>query len=719
MPQGSDYIFAIQDKNFNFWKVAEDKSISISAQPYFLDFSPAGWDDIAIQNIRNKVYKSVDRAVTVPLGYVNDGAQIMKQILYSLGNHETTYLVIASQQLKYEPGVSYGYWYKQVYRGEVDWSTFDHDGPKVACTTLEDGLPKYLKANDKTVYEFPMADHNAIQVKYDGIILHEKLSYLMVQGIQYVYNRYSPAFSFLSNEGNSSGIYYAQQGFDIISGAAGADETYFRTSPNYFLKNVGPVNITIHIAGQLRVICAQNGTSPPSSSSLKIRTSRDNGFGSTMEYSVFNFTPVAGVSYPIDVSMDITVFPDERLFMYGQTASVNDTLYKFEFMEGSNLAITFTSRYPATYILAFRPQYLWELLVQKVTEGAYTAAVSAYFERYKRFVFTCGNAIRQLAGCTMKISLDMFFKFWDSIDSVGLIDKKPTVDFDSEENLIDLDDLIDLPEPAQGTFKVSMAKDLLINEIDIGYPEIRNDVGALNGNQEYNTKFVFSIDATTTTGKLDKISPIKTSCYDQEAIRINTAGKDTTDYKSDNDVYAVHIEDTENLGDFYTPFTTLRRPSYWKLDRSLNPLVTAGLIEAPSVFNLVFTPKRSINRQGMHLHGRFFKADSMIFYYRSSDKNKDLVCDGVVEAANFHIGDLTKEKLVPIYFDMDMPPPFNLNDLLDMNPLQGFRFPLMGRILIGTLEKISISPSKLNSQSIQLRSATTNDHLSLIKYYGG
>src|SRR3989344_7313854 len=117
MIQGAPYLFALQDKNYNFYKLAADGSITISAQPYFLQFSPAGWDDIAIQNVRNRKYWGIDRSVTVPLSYVKDGGRILKTIFYTQGIEAQVYLVIASQKLYYEENVGYGFWYKRLYRG--------------------------------------------------------------------------------------------------------------------------------------------------------------------------------------------------------------------------------------------------------------------------------------------------------------------------------------------------------------------------------------------------------------------------------------------------------------------------------------------------------------------------------------------------------------------------------------------------------------------------
>jgi len=102
MFQGSSYLFAIQDKDFRFWKL-DNGVIKCTAAPYFLEFSPAGWQEISVQNIRNKKYWGIDRSVTIPLSYVNDGATILKHIFLTKGLEEPVYLSILEQQLFYQP----------------------------------------------------------------------------------------------------------------------------------------------------------------------------------------------------------------------------------------------------------------------------------------------------------------------------------------------------------------------------------------------------------------------------------------------------------------------------------------------------------------------------------------------------------------------------------------------------------------------------------------
>ena len=100
MVQGLDYIFCLMDANNKFYRILADGTVSLSTEPYFLEFSPSGWNDIAIQNVKNKRYWSIDRSLTLPLDYVRDGAKIIKDVFYKKGINETMYLVISGQELE-------------------------------------------------------------------------------------------------------------------------------------------------------------------------------------------------------------------------------------------------------------------------------------------------------------------------------------------------------------------------------------------------------------------------------------------------------------------------------------------------------------------------------------------------------------------------------------------------------------------------------------------
>lgn len=709
--QGRDYIFCLQDKNFNFWKV-ENGVVSRSAQPYFLSFAPDGWSDISIQNVRNKKYWGIDRTVTIPLKYVNDGAQILKYIFYTLGIEESVYLVIASQKLDYTPGVSYGYWYKRIFRGEVDLSTFAHNGSKITATTLEDGLAKYLKANEGTVFEFPMNVPEAVTIKMDGINLHNNLHYsdisqLPISASMYGRNFFGPAV-YISEEGDMTGILSQSETLEKVSNMF-ADRM---ASLNVILTNADTKPVSVRIVGtlEIKVTAVWFSDSGIRFGFITSKTDELNEYSNLILSLPHLDVPDIGKTFTQEFDIPITLLPGESLFRGGQFNQQSDTETVFEFTDNSRYDIKLITRHDPTYIKAFRPQYLFEQLLSKVTEGNFTAAISNFFTKYKNVVLTSGNAIRGLEDATLKIKWTDFFKWWDSFSSVGLNEKLKVVDLDEKENLIDAVNTIKLPEPASDSFKVSVAKDLLFNELQIGYPEIKNDVGVLNGNEETNTKMIFSLGTTKSPAVLDKISPVKASPYEIEKIRVTTLSKDTTDYKADNDTFALEIEDQ------LQPATDTI-PAHYKLDRSLNPGAT-GVLEPATIFNIGLSPKRNFDRNGSTIHSFLYLSDNKTLKFISADKNDKMIANGLVEKADVNIGSLAAKFLDPVLFDFDIEAPEDLEDMLDINPLQLFEFPFQGDTYFGLLEKVSVAPSSNAAQSYQLLSHAKNDLTKLIQYYG-
>lgn len=708
---GSDYIFCLQDSQHRFWKVDNTGKVYCSAQPYLLEFAPAGWDEIEIQNVRNKRYWGIDRSVSVPLSYIQDGAKILKHIFYKKGIEESVYLVIAKQELEYLPGASYGYWYKQIFRAEVDLSVFLHAGSKITCTTLEDGLPKYLKANENTVYEFPMNVPEAINVKMDGIRLHEKLNYEDISGLEVSILAYGESFigpcSFVGKEGDSIGFAIDSETIESTGGLSFPDKLL---KTNTVLTNVGNSTIDINISGTIEFTCTGMTSAPAYAS--RFRFLRSNQLvGNQNDYQIIS-TPAMVVGQVYSQAFDITVplANGEKLFREGIFFGGPGSDAKIEFTENSKFSIKFITRQATTYVKAFTAQYLFNQLIDKITESNYVAALTSYFTNNRQKVFTCGNALRGLSDATMKISFSIFFQDWDCYDSVGINEQEGVVNFDSKVHLKDLGNVIDLPAPAYGTFKVSVAKDFLYNEVEYGYPEIKNEVGVLNGNEEFNCKYLASIGTTKSPAKLDKVSKIKASCYEIELIRVTTLAKDTTDNKADNDLFSLYIEDTLNP-------EIDNVPAHYNLDRSLNATAT-GLLEPETVFNLELSPKRNLLRNGPFLRSSLYLADSRVLAYQSSDKNNKLVCGSITEKEDVSISSLGDKFFYPIILEGDFEAPDDLISLLDLNPLQVFRFPVDGNYYYGLLQKVSIAPSTRKEQSYQFLSDSSNDLTNLINYFG-
>ncbi len=704
---GSDYLFCIQDKSNNFYKLDNNGMVILSSVPYFLVFSPSGWEDIAIQNIRNKKYWGVDRSVTLPLSYIEDGAKILKYLFYTFGIEQNVYLSILSQQLYYEANVSYGYYYKRIFKSEIDFISLLHNSSKVTCTTLEDGLPKYLKSNENTDNEYPLNVIEAVNIKMDGIDLRQGLGYYNVDNLDiavgYLKGSLLPCEN-ISIDGNSTGIQINSQQYQDIN----INDNFFNASQNnYLIKNTNNFAVTFKVSGVLDFFC-NSKIATQAGGSIRFGISNNgNQIQNIGITSLLYFNE--GQIYNFVYDLNITLNQNDVLFMFFPSF-ITGTSCTLQFTQNSKFNINFATRFKTTFIKGFSPQYLFEKLISNLTDNTYTAAISKYLHKYRDIIFTCGDAIRGKLDAKIKMSWADFFQFWDSFDSIGIIEIEKKINIDKKENLVDVNSFIDLNTPIIDTFKVDIAKEYLFNELEIGYPELSNEVGLLNATQEFNTKVLFSFGTSKGIGRLDKVSKIIASCYEIEALRINTFQKDTSDNKQDNKIFVIHVEktlqpSTENL------------PAHYKLDRSLNSTAT-GLLEKNTVFNIFLSPKRNILRNSSFLASCQFKSMNRLLEFKKSDRNSEMQADGIIEKKNEPMINLDPAFFYPIYFYADFAVDENILDKLAINPLQVFRFELNNTFYKGIIVKASVLGNKKSSQSYQMLSIAGNDLTKLIDYYG-
>lgn len=716
--QGPDILFHITDENYQFYQPDKDGKLIISANPYFFKFSPDGWQDISVNNTRNATYWAVTRAISIPLAYMGDGGQVIKSIVYTFGTEmKKAYLTICSQQLHFIPGVEFAYWYKKEFRGNIDLSSFAHEGVKVTCTALEDGLPKYLKANEGVVLEIPMDDPNAEMVKWDGVTLKEKINYADITEFGIDKSFYGEQFfggpTLLNSDGNSSGVIIQSEYLESVSGFSWADKL---AKDNFLIQNISDADITFNLIGTVKLRCTGMVSAPPYA--YRRRFLRSNQLiGNQNDYQVIQTPAMAvGQVYTQDYNISITLQPNEKLFIENIFFGASGSDVTIEFLPESKFKIGFDTRKTPTYVPHFTLQYVFGKLVEHVTEGKYTAATSAFLSRNKQILLTCGDAIRGLKdvngnpSAIMKINLKKFFHFLDSLYAVGLIaiEKNKEVDIDEKKNLSDRFNRIRLASPETPP-KITIRKDLMWNVLKIGYPEIKNDVGVLNGNEAFCCGYEWKINATTSPAEINKVSEIKTDCYEQEVIRITLAEKDTTDNKNDSGLYANYVEATKQpAGVDY--------PAHYRFDRSLNATAT-GLLEPSTVWNIPLSTKRMLLNNLGFLNSCMLKCDGMDIIYSTADKNNRMTAGGVVEKDNVPLGNGQKF-FQPVSITMQTPAPRDILDLLNSNPLSSVDVEIGGNIFSGFLEKSGIVLAGRRVEEHEILLDETNDLTKLIDYYG-
>jgi hypothetical protein len=177
---------------------------------------------------------------------------------------------------------------------------------------------------------------------------------------------------------------------------------------------------------------------------------------------------------------------------------------------------------------------------------------------------------------------------------------------------------------------------------------------------------------------------------------LNLDGKTTTDNKSDNDVFMIHIEDNPQ------PDGT------WKLDRFYNAGAT-GLITPSTVFNLYLTPARAIRRNGNYIRSLFYKLDHKYLKFQTTDKNDQVVAGGITENADIQIASLDAPLFSCNYLEFETKVPINLLELLKANPLKAFTGTWAGFSFVGIPEKISVQPGDNGAQTYKLLASPSTD----------
>ncbi len=684
----------------------------LGSDPKPLEYSPSGWQEISIQNVRNRKYFGLDRSITIPFAFVEDGAQILKHITYSpgLGIETKLYLTITELVCEFDlTNQTYGYKYNQLSRLEVNLATFSHADYKVTATLLEDGLTKYIKANENTVYEFPLTD--GIDVYDDGIFLHATVENLIDDGFQ-------PGS--YQNDNHLIGINQIFTEPTNLQGVKGQtrqkvanNNTAIHATNNWFEKAVNAGTITVDYSFPIQTLFnSSGGITPGPTGAYQIQVRRLNAAGVVQQiYTMFSIPPGGNFNQSVRVqgTQTITMAVGDELYLYSvfTSASASPALMSTVYGVTGDFFFNLSYRYrkPATICKALRPFELGNLLLAKVTEGQYQFDPAFLMTLDANKVFTSGDGIRGIDSAVIKISLSQFFGFFDTfrdvglyVTTAGLVAMRPKVD------MVDYTTATNLGEISNPV--ITIAADQLFNQLKIGYPD--KNVEGVNGKQAYNNIFEYSLGTRRVARLLDKVCDIVSDPYYQEIIRVTFAGQNTTDSKLDNDACVKHILDyADGPGGSYR---------YNRLEN----IGALGLLEPETVYNLSIRPSICLRNNGATINSL---ADGVLGFATSS-KNADVVTYSPDYAAyirdrdDITVSTLAAPYFKPFYLTFDTAGNDNLLDELNANPLRLYIFTLQNEVYAGIPDNVGIEPSTRKAQTYQLLCGKLTDVQKLINYSG-
>lgn len=698
------WLYYIMD-GFGGTYYVEDNVVKTSSNLVPLQYTPDGWQDVSIGWERNLERIGVVRNFTIPLKFVNDGAKILKHIVYTFKSEAPVYMYITKQKLDIDP-TNYDFNYASFYKGEFDLTSFVDEEDYVTINVLEGGLTSLIKANEATEYEIPIDE---LRVWSDGVELQTKGAFQMVPDLPINDNSFGQRWwapvSHLNDDGISVGLDFVSENIEEIPGTM-SFATQVAYDLNYLVVSdvLNPAPIPLHLTGVIKFQCTANrlGTW-----GFRMRFLKESLTVPTQNvYQIFS-VPVmtVGTDYTFNIDLIIPMMPGEHLklegIFFGGTVG-SGTNVEIKYLDNSNLEFAFVNRFKPTEFWAIKPFTLFDSLIKKITQQSGIAVSSLLSTQFDHLVVTSGDAIRGIKNSVIKTSLNDFLQSFNSILNIGIGVINGQVVLESKEFFLDTTSPIALGQSKD--VKVRASVDMMFNTIKIGYPDqTYNDV---NGKQEYNTTSVFTTPRKRIVKELDLVSNYRADCFGIEYVRINLEGKTTTDNSSDNDTFVINADLTAPRFNGAFP---LKRVTYDSI---------SGILSPTTVFNIEdLTPRRMLERHRPWIDALFYGFLEELILFQTNSKNKSLKTSfgGTTITENGVYGIGTFGRLFkPFYFEFQTLVPTNVPDLMNLNPCRCFSFiHSNGRTYTGFNIKIGIAPDSEIEQSYILLSTDDNDILTL------
>lgn len=672
-----DFLYFIADANYRTYAVDADGNVVTTPSLRFLGNTPDGWQEAALQYARNGSYFGMFRTFTVPLGFVNDGAKIVRYLYYIYGIEAVGNLGIAKLDRA-------DYRHKKYYHGTLNFSKITDSKDKAEIEVTEGGLSMMIKANEATVYEIPLDVPEAVEFVHDGLTLKGSASYVIQSG-DYPHGTAYIGMLATTTEGTVKDVVFnTVYNFIDLGGGAPPPGSLDFLAANY---GVAPITLNFDIAYSVR---NSDGDQTYIVSWLK-----SDGVINTGGATLLNTTLTEETINP-HLVFSVTLNPGERMFLYQFGSSgVSHAIYG----DNGTGKITFDYRYRSTNIKALRPAYVFSQLISKITDGQFTTSSALLSATAKDFVLTCGDAIRGIAGAKIKTSLKDFFSSYNTRFNIGLGNKDEVAVIEQKQAFYTPDVIVDLGEISD--LQITPASDYLYNTLKIGWPA--QDYDDVNGKDEFNNTHNYTTPVKRLSKELDLTAPYRCDPYGIEFTRINLEDKVTTDNEADNDVFIINIAEDGDGG------YILNRPAYSEI---------TGVAAGNSIYNVELSPKRCLEAHGNYLHIGMDKLDDGKLTFQTTEKNAALVTilNGKTyqENADVVIGALAPKLFLPVQFQFDCKVPVNIVDLIEANPYGKVQFSWNGNIYRGYIVEASQQPATDAQQTFKLIASTDNDMTKLI-----
>lgn len=592
--------------------------------------TPSGWGEQGIKFGRDEQLWGIFNAITTALKFRGDGKKIIEHVFYQNDkypyNDAVNFEAYCGLKItKRIDGAENTWNYETWFNGKFDFSEViqneDKEGNFIQVQVLESSLKQIFDANRDTEYEIPITSIPEEEtILMDGVVLDNDFNWAtgqigavsMVTGSGYVFPMGLQQID--STNYFRDLIYFQEQGLEVSS------LSFAPNDMNSFLYT------TEQFSGDITLSMNFNWSSSAGTDIgvVLLRKNMTNNSVSVV-HTFYSSGPVGGTlqNATFTATHTETFLPYDYRYFISIVPNITAT-YAVDVLSAS-MKITFSQALPATDCKAISYQNYAKLLVAKAFEGQSTM-VSKYlsydygdllykfYDLYpKRLYITCGDALRQLPDPVIKGSLsnlikDVYSRYMCGVGLDGNVFFIETLEYFLQKN-VKIGTVKNTTKPV-----ARPAKNLLFNDIKVGYPEFRAD--DLNGRSEWNSTQDYKMGFKTITDDKDLTTPYKASVYEIEYLRSEVfSSGNTKDNRNDNSIYLLYCSDAvvDNK-------------------RQLQKYTTgqiAGIPNPTSQYNIALSPKRNLLRHIPYLKSIMNIPDNLLesgykVEFIGGDRNTDL-----------------------------------------------------------------------------------------------
>lgn len=585
------------------------------------------WDDVEMSFKRND-YDGVVRSFSNKFKFANGAYSLL------LKQYTDNYLKSNASIVFYIRNNSW--LWNEKFRCALDFSTFSHNGTTCEINAVDNSLASLIKAKKGTQYEYNVNElKEEMKLSYDRLQMSNTASWLIAgdteenDGGTYITNTFVPNDDFYP-----LGTYYAFPLYIVgnpeiavknIIEVADADQGDGKSGSGggrncpYIFKNISSQGIKINIKAKFYLFANSSGNG---SASLRLRK-----FPSG--------TDIPGGSIRLQEGLNVIEWDLHDILINGNGGYlsfliyVTDTPYTIyqmmPYASDERLTIDFMARDITVDIDVIKPISLINRLLTSINggrEGVTCEISSGVDSRLDNTLIVAAESIRGIKDAKIYTSYTKFVKWMEAEFGFVPVISENKVIFVHRDSLFQNFQIKDFADNSR-EFEYSINSSLIYSGIKVGYE--KQDYDSVNGRDEFHFTNEYSTGITLTDNVLDLISPYRADAYGIEFLT-SKRGEDTTDSKSDNDIFFVCAELSEDK---------------YKLIR----IPVSGVISPDTMFNAMYSQRYMIKA-----NEKFIGAFTDRLEFASSEGNSDIVIDGVSEKADilisgrsFTVGELSFE----------------------------------------------------------------------------